>query len=68
VSAWLAYVLVVLALVCVALNVAAFALAPIVRAERATRTRDETTVERVERTGNVRVLGRDDWGFGEWAS
>lgn len=66
-SDWLAFVLVVLALVCVALNVAAFALAPIVRAERATRTRDETPAP-FERTGNVRVLARDDWGFGEWAS
>lgn len=66
-SAWLGYVLVALALGCVAINLTA-TLVPIVRAERATRTRDETTSERVERTGNVRVLGRDDWGFGEWAS
>lgn len=53
-----AYVLVVCVLV-----VCVLALAPIVRADRASSTAHELNDEH---SGNVRVLARDDWGFGEW--
>lgn len=50
-------------LVVCALVVCALVLAPIVRADRASSTAHETLDER---SGNVRLLARDDWGFGEW--
>jgi hypothetical protein len=55
----------VYALVVFVLVVCVLVLGPIVRADRAARTAPELTDER---SGNVRVLARDDWGFGEWSS